>query len=114
MREAHITFDGRSGLFDPQPLRTFTVYQMPTVAVRNPPVIEVKANIANQLESGALAFLTLKGGLPFTTRAFAAGQWANFEGSVPSEDEVRQIKSFSERERAISQMLIHDAEATHQ
>lgn len=114
MKEAHIRFDPHSGLFDDQPLRTFTVHQPPTVAVHHPPIIEVKAHIANQLESGALAFLTLKGGLPFTTRAFAAGQWANFEGSVPTEAEVCQIKSFTERERAINTMLMHDSESTRQ
>lgn len=111
-REGHITYDGRTGLFDPQPLRTFKVYRIAGSQAVDP--VEVQAHMANQLESGALAFMTMKGGLAFTTRAFAAGQWSNFEGSLPTEDEVRTIKTFAEREQAITAMLAHDQNSTRQ
>lgn len=108
-REGHITYDGRTGLFDPQPLRTFKVYRDLAHSME---AVEVHAHMANQLESGALAFMTMKGGLAFTTRSFAAGQWADFEGSLPTEDEVRTIKTFAEREQAITAMLAHDQNST--
>ncbi len=113
MRESHLTLD-RNGLFDPQPLRTFTVLRPSSVAVLSPAPVEVKAHMANQTETGSLVFIELKGGLAFTVRAFAAGQWSDFSGSVPTEDEVRSIKAFAEREQAITRMLQHDERSTRQ
>lgn len=104
IHEAHVTVS-RDGLFDPQPLRTFKV------ATTDGGDQDVTASVVNQTEQGALLFITLRGGLSFVTRAYAAGQWRAFEGSLPTDDEVRSIRVFSERERAINAMLMHDGRA---
>lgn len=113
MKEAHITVDPRTGLFDPQPLRTFRVWRGQD-GVRTGGPITVLAHMASQTESGALILMVLRGGLPFVVHGFAPGQWCDFDGTVPTEDEIRTIKSFSEREQAITAMLANDRTSTRQ
>lgn len=103
---------GTRDIFEQQPLRTFVVCRPATLAVLSPPQTTLKAHIASMTDNGGLVFATLKAGLAFTTHVFAPGQWASYEGTIPTDDDVRAIKSFADRENAINEMLLSAGKAT--
>lgn len=75
------------------PMRTFIVVL--ASEARIPPdeqrVECVRAHTAT-IEHGALVLIIVKGGLAYIAKGYAAGTWAEFDGSIPTDAELNDLR----------------------
>lgn len=69
------------------PMRTFTIVLVDDAH----PIEFVRAHTAT-IEHGALVLIIVKGGLAYIARGFAPSTWASFEGSIPTDMELNDLR----------------------